>query len=257
MRLFSVLVASGALFLPSGLHAQTCPAQLEGARRLALVTFDSMSSSTATLRLFERPQAVGAWRLFHPPEPVVLGVDGVAWGDKFRHLGGPGDPVKREGDRRTPAGIFAFGPPFGFAPSPLARYLQLQADTVCVDDPTSDAYNTITALKNVGQTVTVEYMRSGPLYRRGLVVIYPTNAAIRAGSCIFIHVWKSPTSGTAGCIALPEVRVAALQEFVVQPTAVLAVLPDAARDRLANCLPTATGTTYRTTASPVSALNGR
>ena len=99
---------------------------------------------------------------------------------------------------------------------------------MCVDDPTSGAYNTITSRKNIGQRVTVEYMRKGALYRRGIVVIYPTNAATRAGSCIFIHVWRNPTSGTAGYIALPEVRVAALQEFVVERTAVLAVLPDEA-----------------------------
>ena len=241
MRLYSALVASWALFLASVTHAQNCPALLEGARRLVFVTFDSMTSSTATLRLFERTHAGDAWRLVHPPEPAVLGVNGAAWGPGFRHLAAPGDPMKTEGDNRTPAGIFAFGQAFGFAPSPLARYLQLKPDTVCVDDPTSGAYNTITSRKNVGKRVTVEYMHKGALYRRGLVVIYPTNAATRAGSCIFIHVWRSPTSGTAGCIALPEVRVAALQEFVVQRTAVLAVLPDDALDHLANCLPPAAG----------------
>lgn len=244
MRLCSTLVASCALFMPFATHAQNCPAPLEGARHLLLVTFDSMISSTATLRLFERPHADGAWQLVHPPEPAVLGVNGAAWGPGFRQLAGPGDPVKTEGDKRTPAGIFALGQPFGFAPSPLARYLQLKPDTVCVDDPTSAAYNTITSRKNLGQRVTVEYMRKGALYRRGLVVIYPTNATTRAGSCIFIHVWRNPTSGTAGCIGLPEARVAALQEFVVQRTAVLAVLPDEALDRLANCLPPATGKPY-------------
>lgn len=239
MRLFSVLVTSLAFFMPSALHAQNCPALLENTRRLVLVTFGKMSSSTAALRLFERAHAGGAWRLLQPAEPAVLGVNGAAWGHGFHHLGGPGDAVKREGDKRTPAGIFAFGPPFGFAPSALPSYLQLKPDTVCVDDPTSSAYNTITSHHNVSQRVSVESMHAGPLYRRGLVVRYPTDAATRAGSCIFIHVWKSPTSGTAGCIALPEARVAALQTFARQPGAVLAVLPETAVEPLAQCLPPA------------------
>jgi len=54
MRLYTALVASWALFMASVTHAQNCPALLEGARRLVFVTFDSMTSSTATLRLFER-----------------------------------------------------------------------------------------------------------------------------------------------------------------------------------------------------------
>ena len=35
-------------------------------------------------------------------------------------------------------------------------------------------------------------MRATLLYRRGLVVDYPTDAANKAGSCIFIHVWRRP-----------------------------------------------------------------
>ena len=65
----------------------------------------------------------------------------------------------------------------------------------------------------VGPSVSGEDMRKIDLYRRGLVVDYPTDRAARAGSCIFIHVWRGEGRGTAGCVALPEARVAALQEF--------------------------------------------
>ena len=58
----------------------------------------------------------------------------------------------------------------------------------------------------------------------------------QAGSCIFIHVWRSPTTGTAGCVAMPEPRVEALQDFAAGG-AVLAILPRGALDRLAGCLP--------------------
>jgi len=75
-----------------------------------------------------------------------------------------------------------------------------------------------------------------PMYRRGPLVDYPTDAARRAGSCIFIHVWRSPTTGTAGHVAVPEPRVEALQAFA-EAGAVLAILPRAALDRLSGCLP--------------------
>ena len=73
-------------------------------------------------------------------------------------------------------------------------------------------------------------------YRRGLIVDYPTDAADRAGSCIFIHIQKKdPTSGTAGCLTLPENRVAALQKFANKHPTVLALIPEAALGRLGDC----------------------
>ena len=78
--------------------------------------------------------------------------------------------------------------------------------------------------------------RALPMYRRGLLVNYPTDAKARAGSCIFIHVWKSPTGGTAGCVSLPEARIEALQDFSA-PGAMLAILPRDALSRVAGCLP--------------------
>ena len=60
--------------------------------------------------------------------------------------------------------------------------------------------------------------------------------AARAGSCIFIHVRRPDAKGTAGCVALPEPQVEALQDFA-EGGAVLAVLPRQALDRFKGCLP--------------------
>src|SRR5262249_33505820 len=67
-------------------------------------------------------------------------------------------------------------------------------------------------------------------------VDYPSDRATRRGSCIFIHIWSAPDTGTSGCVGLPEARVEALQEFS-RAGAVLAVLPATAFDRFASCLP--------------------
>ena len=116
--------------------------------------------------------------------------------------------------------------------------MQLAQGTVCVDDPQSPAYNAITTRAAVGWTVHGENMWRVREYRRGLLVDYPTDAKARAGSCIFIHVRRPGGSGTAGCVALAEPEVAALQDFA-QSGAVLAILPRAALERFKGCLPEA------------------
>ena len=75
-----------------------------------------------------------------------------------------------------------------------------------------------------------------PRYRRGLVVDYPTDAKAHGGSCIFIHIKRVSLAPTAGCVALPEERVAAWQAFSEQG-AVLATAPQAALARFSGCLP--------------------
>jgi D-alanyl-D-alanine dipeptidase len=233
-----LLLAAGPFMLSATAEAQTCPALLTGARRLLLVTAPAMSSTAATLRLFERDAAAQPWRAVGEPEPAVIGRTGMGWSQFFRHLARPGEPIKVERDKRTPAGIYSVGRSFGTLPLSRPGHIHVTPETVCVDDPSSPAYNRIASRRQVDPNVHVENMsRMLPMYRRGLVVNYPTDARRMAGSCIFIHVWKSPTTGTAGCVAVPEARMEALQEFADGNTAI-AILPTAALDRLRGCLPT-------------------
>jgi L,D-peptidoglycan transpeptidase YkuD (ErfK/YbiS/YcfS/YnhG family) len=195
-----------------------------------------MFAATATVRLYERDGAKLPWRLVHPAEPAVVGRSGLGWGAGFGDLARGGEPKKVEGDMRTPAGVYRVGAPFGFAPSERQRYIQIRkGETICVDDPSSPAYNTIATRADIGPATHFEDMGSVELYRRGLIVDYPMIAGA-TGSCIFIHVWRSKRKGTAGCIALPEDRVAAFQGFS-EPGAVVAVVPAAALARFAGCLP--------------------
>jgi L,D-peptidoglycan transpeptidase YkuD (ErfK/YbiS/YcfS/YnhG family) len=235
----ALLLMAAGLCAPLPALAQTCPAPLAGARRLVLVTAESMNAIGAGMQLFERTSPNGDWRAVGEPEPAMIGRGGMAWSHFFRGLRRGSEPVKVEGDKRAPAGVYAIGKTFGSVPSSRPGHVAVQPDTVCVDDPSSPLYNRIVSRSQAGPSTHVENMsRAMPMYRRGLLVEYPTDARARAGSCIFIHVWKSPTTGTAGCVALPERRIEALQEFAA-PGAVLAILPRAALDRLAGCLPAA------------------
>jgi L,D-peptidoglycan transpeptidase YkuD (ErfK/YbiS/YcfS/YnhG family) len=239
------IVLLHALLASSNTLAQACPALMQTARRLIVVTVPTLTSTVGGLRLFKRGRSDASWSLVGAPEPVMLGSGGVAWGRAFRSFAADDEPIKVEGDKRSPAGFYAIGRPFGFAPSPLAGYLQLQSDSICVENPSSPAYNTITSGNAIGLPVGTQNMGAVTLYRRGLMVDYPTDAAHRAGSCILIHVQsKDPISGTAGCLALPENRVAALQQFANKRPTVLVLIPESALGRLGDCLPPITLESY-------------
>jgi L,D-peptidoglycan transpeptidase YkuD (ErfK/YbiS/YcfS/YnhG family) len=234
--LAAALPVAAALWAPPA-AAQDCPAPLVTARRLILVTAARMAETSANLRLFERASPGAPWRAVGPPEPALIGKAGMAWSQFFRGLARGGEPIKVEGDKRAPAGVYSIGRSFGTVASSRPDHLRVTADTICVNDPASPAYNTIASRARIGPRVHAENMsRALPMYRRGLLVDYPTDAGRRAGSCIFIHVWRSPKTGTAGCVALPEPRVEALQDFAAGG-AVLAILPQPALGRLPGCLP--------------------
>jgi D-alanyl-D-alanine dipeptidase len=234
----AVLAIVAALGLSAGpAFAQSCPAPLAQATRLVLVTAENMNETAATMRLYQRAEAAELWRPVGKPEPAVVGIRGMAWSRFFAELAQPAEPIKIDGDRRTPAGVYPIGQSFGVLASSRPDYLHVTPDTICVDDPASPAYNTIASRARVGTAVHAENMsRALPMYRRGLLVDYPTDASNKAGSCIFIHVWRSASRGTAGCVAVPEPRVEALQDFAAGGAA-LAIFPRAALGRLVGCLP--------------------
>jgi hypothetical protein len=231
----SILIA--ATFSPAAAFAQACPAALADAKRLVLVAADGFNGPSATMQTFERATPKDSWKAVGGPEPALVGKAGLAWSHFFREWRRGNEPIKVEGDKRAPAGIYPIGRSFGIVPSPRPGHLRVTNDTICVHDLSSPAYNTIASRARLGPQVSAENMsRALPMYRRGLLVDYPTDAKARAGSCIFIHVWNSPTTGTAGCVSMPEARVEALQDFSA-PGAVLAIMPRAALPRLAACLP--------------------
>src|SRR5262244_2918150 len=237
-----IFAATAILVSPvfvSSVLAATCPAPLAQASRLVLVTTQLMDTALATLQRFTRRSADLPWKRVGAAEPAVVGKAGLGWGYPFLNFKDGEEPEKVEGDNRTPAGFFHIGPSFGFAPSRRPGYIELKSgETVCVEDPASPFYNTITKRSEIG-AVEADDMRSSALYRSGLFVDYPSDRATRRGSCIFIHIWSAADRGTAGCVGLPEARVEALQEFA-RAAAVIAILPATAFDRFPGCLPAPT-----------------
>ncbi|MGD9784969.1 MAG: L,D-transpeptidase family protein [Hyphomicrobiaceae bacterium] len=225
--------------LPDRAMAEPCPDALNDTLRLLMVTADGIDRASATLARFERVSPDGAWRPVGPPRPSVVGLKGLAWGAGFRHMARPGEPLKQEGDKRSPMGVYRVGAPFGRDAQTLPGYLKLKlGEHVCVEEPTSRSYGRIVPGSTVEPGVRYDEMAKEALYRRGFVVDYPADGANEAGSCIFLHVWRRPDKGTAGCVGMEEADVTALRTWVsAKPSAIAILTPEAKSRFTPGCLP--------------------
>lgn len=188
-----------------------------GAHQLLLVVTPDWNSSEGQLRAFARDAQ--RWQANGPPVPVVIGRTGAAWG-KGLHPAQAG-LQKKEGDGRSPAGVFAIGSAFGYAAaeSTALPYRALGADDYCVDVSGSPLYNRIVDTRTADAAAvagSTEPMRrdlhehGDQAYRIGFVIEHNAGGAAGSGSCIFVHLWKSAQSPTAGCTAMAEPALRAL-----------------------------------------------
>lgn len=241
-RLFPVLVccclfAVGCSPTPTN---RSCAKALDGVTQLIVVLTPSWQSVPARVLRYERKTIAGKenWQQFDTIITAVVGRAGLGWGNQFEHLQNNDEPVKREGDGRTPAGVFPLGVTFGFSPAPYEGHMTLVPNQqICVDDVRSPHYGEIYARAAIGDKTRGENMGEIALYKNGIVINYPPDRQKKSGSCIFFHIWESAGVGTAGCIAMPERDVVDLQAFGHRGKTAVVIWPETAVQRLASCVP--------------------
>lgn len=213
-------------------------APLGNARQLVVVTTPDWNDIHGKLYRYERSKI--GWTRVGEPFSVVIGRKGLGWGlGTVSSLRKPGDPVKQEGDGRSPAGVFPIGAGFGYdSQKPdwmKLPYIPLTSATECVDDAKSEYYNAV-----VDRVATLkpdwdssEKMRSIDVYRWGVVVNQNAAHQRSGGSCIFLHIWHGPERPTAGCTAMEESQLEELIRWL-DPSAnpSMVALPQAEYDRL-------------------------
>lgn len=169
---------------------------------------DGWNSSHVQLSLLEKGPR--GWVMVKGPFPARLGKAGLVWG---RGVSMPpsGGPVKKEGDLRSPAGIFELGGVYGTVPVPQKKrsmpYRRITPRDMWVDDPASPLYNQHFVLKHDPVTPW-EFKQQMKLndYAHSLKLFIRHNAASGrekpvpgAGSSIFFHIWRrdggAPTAG--------------------------------------------------------------
>lgn len=176
-----------------------------------VVTTADWSTIHGSARLFERKTTKSKWKQVGGSIEVVVGRNGLAWGAGLNSL--PSDTgrvlLKTEGDGKSPAGIFALTSAFGTEKKSSAvslPYTQIEEFTECVDDVKSIHYNRIVDRMKVGDydwKSSEQMIKIRPEYDLGVVVAhngFPVNRG--GGSCIFLHIWTSKSTGTAGCTAM-------------------------------------------------------
>jgi len=163
--------------------------------QLIFVTSQDASSFRVTIHALERSK--GFWHLVFPTFAGSIGEKGFAAIDK-----------KREGDGKSPSGIFPLGIAFGYDPSVVTRMVFRQAtdDDFWVDDVHSEDYNKW--VKGKPNAASWEKMkRDDEQYKYGVVIEYNMHPIVKGkGSAIFLHVWKQGEP-TAGCVAMSEEMV--------------------------------------------------
>jgi L,D-peptidoglycan transpeptidase YkuD (ErfK/YbiS/YcfS/YnhG family) len=197
----AVLAATAS---PAGRATSACAPTLAsrlatgGSTQLITVVAPSRASTQGLLRRWTKRG--GCWRQDAGPWPAWLGEHGTS-------------PVKHEGDRRTPSGIFGFLPTmYGLDPSPGVRYGSHRI--VCgdwwVEDPASPYYNRFRHVRCGSippfRTTSEDLSRSPTAYRHLAVIAYNTSPVVPGrGSGIFFHV--STGRPTLGCVSLPLPRL--------------------------------------------------
>ena len=219
---------------PSGTTARAW----DDAGQLVLVTVADWDATGGELRRYERTG--DGWRQVGDTAPVAVGRGGSGWGIGLHASPSDGGPVKREGDGKAPAGVFAIGTAFGYADQATTglRYQAMTTNDWCIDVPASNYYNKIIDRS----TVKAPYLdqSSEPMrrdlhadgdqrYREGFVIEHNQSGTARqAGSCIFAHLWKAPGETTAGCTAMaPDSMDALLAWLDARRKPVFVLLPKA------------------------------
>jgi hypothetical protein len=208
------------------------------ADQIIVVTAKDWGSTSGNLVAFERVQAV--WKSTELSGAANLGRTGLSWGEGL-HPTQDGNQ-KKEGDGKTPAGVFAFGIAFGDRPNVATKmpYEQMTSGHYCIDVETSPLYNQIVDTSRVGQAAVegstepmrLDLVKKGDRqYAKGLVILSNPKNSPGKGSCIFMHLWPKKGAVTLGCTALDEKLLDALLLWLdPKKRPVFVVLPQAQYD---------------------------
>lgn len=199
--LLTLLSLSACVFVPaiSKLDMKTFLAAQEnkiGESTQILLVIDNSSFFSTKTNIYTMEKHGDKWQMAFEPLDAVIGRNGFAPTGE-----------KREGDGKTPSGIYPLKTTFGYDATIGTKmsYRQALADDIWVDDANADDYNRWVK-KTETHAASYEIMkREDNLYKYGIVIEYNTDPIIKGnGSAIFLHIWNAEGIPTAGCVAVSE-----------------------------------------------------
>lgn len=134
--------------------------------------------------------------------------------NKWKHVftetgavGRKGIGKNKEGDQKTPKGVYNLTMPFGNRKNPGAKqkYLKVNKNHYWCSD--KKYYNKLINIKKKPHKCKGEHLYYyGKAYGYAMFVDYNVECKYPKGSAIFLHV-KSAKGGTSGCIAISETNM--------------------------------------------------
>ncbi len=177
-----------------------------------VVTTKDWNAVQGAAQVFERKNRNSVWKPVGKSFPVVVGKKGLGW-SVDAPVKAETEPHKVEGDGKAPAGTFSLTAAFGSNAKPDSvklPFTRLTETIECVDDTNSKQYNLIVDNKivPVDWTSSEKMLAVGAQYDLGVFVAHNSNPPEKEkGSCIFLHIWKTETTGTAGCTAMKRENI--------------------------------------------------
>lgn len=130
---------------------------------------------------------------------------------------------KKEGDGKTPLGIYRLGPAFGLCENIQTKldYIQLDNCLYWVDDCDSKYYNKLVDIKKVQKDwISAEHLiEFQKQYEYSVVIAYNTKCIKGKGSAIFLHC--SVEKPTSGCIAIQKEKMLELLNLLEKHSIIL------------------------------------
>lgn len=120
-------------------------------------------------------------------------------------IGKNGIGKEREGDGKSPVGVFGIRTAFGILPNPgtALEYIEVKDSTYACDDD-CEYYNQIIDIVSTGHDCHGEHMiEYTAAYAYGMATDYNPGNVYPLGSAIFIHC-KGRNPWTAGCVSMDE-----------------------------------------------------
>jgi L,D-peptidoglycan transpeptidase YkuD (ErfK/YbiS/YcfS/YnhG family) len=169
-----------------------------------IVTNNCSSSYIADVYALEKKD--NKWEKIGDAIEGVIGKNGFA---------DPGE--KREGDGKSPSGIFRLKMAFGYDESIRTKmpYRQASSNDLWIDDVNAADYNRWVKKDDTRAASYEKMKRDDNLYKYGIVVEYNTDPVVKGyGSAIFFHVWGGEKTATGGCVAVAEDKIVRILDWL-------------------------------------------
>ncbi len=178
-------------------------------RQLIVGIAADWNANVGRIQCFER--AGQSWRAVSPPQRVLFGSNGLAWGigvegqhERGRH--------KAESDKRAPAGIFTLGKVYTYETALPAGadypFHTVTAADCWIEDPALPHYNEFVRVDPASPPpwFKKQQMKQGDFAHHWKIEIRHNADPPKpgAGSAIFFHIQRGPDKHSSGCTTMPE-----------------------------------------------------